>query len=396
MPASDDRIPVTVLSGYLGAGKTTLVNHLLANPGGHEIAVIVNDMGEVNIDAELLASEAADKDGGDGAGGDGGGSDGIVDLTNGCICCRLQDDLLTEAKRLVESREFDYLVVEASGISEPIPIARAFTVGTDDSEIDPADFFDLDTMVTVLDTYGFWKEFDAGSRIPDEPDPTRPLADVLVDGIEFCDVLLMNKCDMVPDDVADEIETVVRRLGPRAEVLRTSYSEVSPEEIVATGKFDFEEATRAPGWKRELAGGAPGEADSARSRDPHADHGHDHDHAGESAAEAHGVTSFVYRESRPFHPGRFDSWLTEWSGDVIRAKGFFYVAGREKRVMGLSRAGRSVQAGPIGEWGSDDPETKLVFIGTDMSEEEMIADLDACLATDAERNRGDLVDPFPA
>jgi len=150
MPASDDRIPVTVLSGYLGAGKTTLVNHLLADPRGHEIAVIVNDMGEINIDTELLASEAADRDGGDGAGGAGGNGGGIVDLTNGCICCRLQSDLLTEAKRLADSREFDYLVVEASGISEPIPIARAFTVGTDDSEIDPTDFFDLDTMVTVL------------------------------------------------------------------------------------------------------------------------------------------------------------------------------------------------------------------------------------------------------
>lgn len=395
MPATDDRIPVTVLSGYLGAGKTTLVNHLLADPGGHEIAVIVNDMGEINIDAELLASEAADRDGGDGAGGNG---DGIVDLTNGCICCRLQDDLLTEAKRLADSREFDYLVVEASGISELIPIARAFTVGADDSEIDPTDLFDLDTMVTVLDTYGFWKEFDAGSSIPDEPDPTRPLADVLVEGIEFCDVLLMNKCDMVPDDALDETETVVRRLGPRAEVLRTNYSEVSPEKIVATGKFDFEEATRAPGWKRELAGGTPGETDADRSRDPHAGHGHaDHARArGGSAAEVHGVTSFVYRESRPFHPERFDSWLAEWSGNVIRAKGFFHLASREERVMGLSRAGRSVQAGPIGEWGGDDPETKLVFIGTDMNEEETIAALDDCLATDAERDSGDFVDPFPA
>ena len=382
MATSDDRIPVTVLSGHLGAGKTTLVNHLLANPGEREIAVIVNDMGEINIDAELLADDADNDDEND--------ESGIVDLSNGCICCRLQDDLLTEAKRLVDSREFDYLVVEASGISEPIPIARALTVGTEEAAVDPTELFDLDTMVTVLDTYGFWKEFDAGSSVPDEPDPTRPLADVLVDGIEFCDVLLLNKCDMVSDDVLNEIETVVARLGPRAEVIRTTYSEIDPGKIVDTGTFDFEEATRAPGWKHELADG-----DEASD---HAGAGHGHDHAyahGESAAEAHGVSSFVYRESRPFHPERFDTWLDEWSGDVIRAKGFFYLAGRQEAVMGLSRAGRSVQAGPLGEWGEETPETKLVFIGTDIDEDEKIEALEDCLATDEEINSKSIADPFP-
>jgi G3E family GTPase len=382
MATTSDRIPVTVLSGYLGAGKTTLVNHLLANPGEREIAVIVNDMGEINIDAELLADDADNDDEND--------ESGIVDLSNGCICCRLQDDLLTEAKRLVDSREFDYLVVEASGISEPIPIARALTVGTEEAAVDPRELFGLDTMVTVLDTYGFWKEFDAGSSVPDEPDPTRPLADVLVDGIEFCDVLLLNKCDMVSDDVLDEIETVVARLGPRAEVIRTTYSEIDPGKIVDTGTFDFEEATRAPGWKHELADG-----DEA-SDHAGAGHGHDHAHAhGESAAEAHGVSSFVYRESRPFHPERFDAWLDEWSGDVIRAKGFFYLAGRQEAVMGLSRAGRSVQAGPLGEWGEETPETKLVFIGTDIDEDEMIEALEDCLATDEEINSKSIADPFP-
>ena len=382
MATTSDRIPVTVLSGYLGAGKTTLVNHLLANPGEREIAVIVNDMGEINIDAELLADDADNDDEND--------ESGIVDLSNGCICCRLQDDLLTEAKRLVDSREFDYLVVEASGISEPIPIARALTVGTEEAAVDPRELFDLDTMVTVLDTYGFWKEFDAGASVPDEPDPTRPLADVLVDGIEFCDVLLLNKCDMVSDDVLDEIETVVARLGPRAEVIRTTYSEIDPGKIVDTGTFDFEEATRAPGWKHELADG-----DEA-SDHAGAGHGHDHAHAhGESAAEAHGVSSFVYRESRPFQPERFDAWLDEWSGDVIRAKGFFHLAGRQEAVMGLSRAGRSVQAGPLGEWGEETPETKLVFIGTDIDEDEMIEALEDCLATDEEINSKSIADPFP-
>jgi G3E family GTPase len=370
---NDAAIPVTVLSGYLGAGKTTLVNHLLSNPGGHDIAVIVNDMGEVNIDAELLA------------GGSGSEDDGIVDLQNGCICCRLQDDLLTEAKRLVDSREFDYLVVEASGISEPIPIARAFTTGTEDTDIDPTRLFDLDTMVTVLDTYGFWKEFEAGSQL-DDPNPTRPLADVLVEGIEFCDVLLMNKVDTVPEDVLEEIEAVVRRLGPRATVTRTNYSEVDPEEILDTGRFDFEAATRDPGWKRDL-GGESGHADHAP-----------HDHTGgRSAAETHGVSSFVYRESRPFHPERLNVWLSEWPAGLIRAKGFFHLASRDETVMGLSQAGRSVQAGPIGEWGGDEPETRLVFIGREMDEDGIRAALDECLVTEGELDGGpgDLADPFP-
>ncbi|MFC6726363.1 CobW family GTP-binding protein, partial [Halobium palmae] len=226
----DDRIPVTVVSGYLGAGKTTLVNRLLRNPGGREIAVVVNDMGEVNIDAELVAREA--------------GEDGVIDLANGCICCRLQDDLVTEVDRLAERRSFDYLLVEASGISEPVPIARAFVEGTEESDVDPTERFRLDTTVSVVDAYGFWKEFDAGASLPADHDPERPLADVLVEGIEFCDVLLLNKCDLVPAETLDEIEGFVRELGPRARLHRTTHSDVDPGAVLGTGRFDFEAAMR--------------------------------------------------------------------------------------------------------------------------------------------------------
>ncbi|GAA0507409.1 GTPase, G3E family [Halorubrum aquaticum] len=357
----DDRIPVTVLSGYLGAGKTTLVNHLLENPGDRRIAVILNDMGEVNVDAELIARENDEE--------------GVIDLSNGCICCRLQDDLLTEADALADSREFDYLLVESSGISEPVPVARAFLEGTDGSEIDPTERFRLDTMVTVLDSYGFWKEFDAGEDLPGGANAgagaDRPLADVLVEGIEFCDVLLLNKTDMVPDDVMDRIESVADRLGPRAERIRTTYSEVDPERVLDTGRFDFEEAKRSAGWKRAIA---ESEAEGGDDED-HAHGGHAHDHA-EGAAAAHGVDSFVYRSDDPLAAGPFADWLGDWDGSVIRAKGFVAVADSEE-VIGVSQAGPSVQAGPIGEWDPDDDRrTRLVLIGEDMDERRLRAELD--------------------
>ena len=361
--SNDDLIPVTVLSGYLGAGKTTMVNHLLANPGDRRIAVILNDMGEVNVDAELVARENDEA--------------GIVDLSNGCICCRLQDDLLSEAATLAASREFDYLLVESSGISEPIPIARAFTEGTEDSEIDPTERFRLDTMVTVLDTYGFWKEFDAGESLPGDGElaADRPLADVLVEGIEFCDVLVLNKTDVVPDDVLDEIESVAERLGPRARRIRTSYSEVDPDEVLGTGRFDFETANRSSGWKRAIAESEGGEESAGEG-----DH-HDHD---EGAAAAHGVDSFVYRSTDALDPEPFAGWLDDWDGAIVRAKGVANVAGTGA-VIGVSQAGPSVQAGPIGEWSSgDDRRTRLVFIGSEMDEARIRRELDALATADPE------------
>ncbi|ELY66393.1 cobalamin synthesis protein P47K [Natronococcus jeotgali DSM 18795] len=360
---------MTILSGYLGAGKTTLVNRLLANEAGYEIAVIVNDMGEVNVDAELIARENE--------------AEGVIDLSNGCICCRLQGDLLEEARRLAETREFDYLLVESSGISEPIPVARVFLEGTEESEIDPTELFELDTTVTVLDTYGFWKEFDAGATLPEgaQPDEERPLSEVLVEGVEFCDVLLLNKTDMVPDDVLEEIETVVERLQPRAERVRTTYAEVDPDLVLGTGRFDFEDAKRSQGWKRELRG------------ESH-DHGHDHG-PDASAAERHGVSSFVFRADEPFRPDELGAWLEDWDESVIRAKGVCHVAGREE-VIGVSQAGPAVQAGPIGEWGPDDDRrTRLVFIGREMDEERLRTELESMLIESGRAIEGDWTDPFP-
>ena len=363
---STSEVPITVISGPLGAGKTTLVNRLLNEPGDRRIAVIVNDMGDVNVDAELIADQT---------------EEGVVDLSNGCICCRLQDDLVIQATRLAEERSFDYLVVEASGISEPIPIARALTEGTGEDSL--PDRFRLDTTVSVVDAYGFWKAFDPEESLPDAaPDPERPLTEVLVDQIEFCDVLLLNKCDIVPEDALESIEAAIRELQPRATLHRTTYSEVDPDTVLDTGLFDFEEARRQQGWKRTLAG----ESEDA---------GHDHGVTAVSAAEAHGVESFVYRRERPFHPKRFDEWLDDWNGEIIRAKGFVWVASRPEAVLGVSQAGSSVQAGPIGEWGDDNPATRLVFIGRDLDRGTIVEGLDSCLVASGERVEQDADDPFP-
>lgn len=365
-----EAVPMTVLSGPLGAGKTTLVNRILNTPGNRRIAVVVNDMGEVNVDAELLDVET---------------DDGMVDLSNGCICCRLQDDLVTEVTRLADERSFDYLVVEASGISEPIPIARTLTVGTDEGH--PPDRFRLDTMVSVVDAYGFWKAFDPAALLPDTaPTPERPLTEVLVDQIEFCDVLLLNKCDMVPDGELDAVERSIQELQPRAELHRTTYCEVDPSAVLGTGLFDFEEARRQQGWKQALAAVERVDEDYSQN---------DHDHGDQPAAAAHGVGSFVYRRNQPFHPERFDSWLDEWNGDIVRLKGFAWVASRPETVLGVSQAGSAVQVGPIGEWGDDDPVTRLVIIGQDLNQEGITATLDDSLASESERTASYPVDPFP-
>lgn len=355
-------VPVTIVSGYLGAGKTTLVNHVLSNQAGYDVAVIVNDMGEINVDAELIAREDE--------------TEGIVDLSNGCICCQLQDDLLTEARRLIDRRAFDYLLVEPSGISEPVPIAQTFLQADG-----IGDRFALDTMVTVLDSYGFYKELDEGGPPgpgPGADAPERPLSEVFIDGIEFCDVLLLNKTDMLPDDALQEIEAVAANLQPRAEQIRTSYSEVAPDRVLGTGRFDFAAVKTSQGWKRQL-----------RDDGDH-DHSHDHDHR--SQADRHGVGSFVYRADEPLDPAQLGAWLSEWEESVVRAKGVCFVGGRDE-VIGVSRAGPSIQAGPIGEWApADTRATRLVFIGREMPEAEIRAGLDECrLGPDQPPGS----DPFP-
>ncbi|MDJ1431359.1 GTP-binding protein [Halostagnicola sp. A-GB9-2] len=388
---SDDRIPVTVLSGSLGAGKTTVLNHVLTADHGMDAAVVVNDMGEVNVDAEAVTQQS-----------DLGGDEEIVELSNGCICCRLRGDMLDEVGRLADQREFDYLLVESSGISEPIPVAQTFAMGFEDATFDPTDTYALDTMVTVVNAHSFWESFDSGSALSKgeiDPESGRVPEEVLLDQIEFCDIILLNKCDLVPDDALEEIEAVLEVLQPRAEIRRTEFGNVETADILDTGRFDFEAAQNSAGWKHELK------------------HEHHHD-----PQEEHGVTSFSYERDRPFHPERIAALLSDLPDELIRAKGFFWSAGREDLAMGIDKAGTSVRAGPSGQWLATLPEsqreqyfaarpgleedwddewgdrmTRLVFIGREFDQEPLVDRLDDCLLTDEEYANEDwdrYADPF--
>ncbi len=360
-------IPVTVVSGYLGAGKTTLVNHVLETTE-KRIAVLVNDMGEVNVDADLVARESE--------------SEGIVDLSNGCICCELRGDLVDAVEGLAESRAFEYLLVESSGISEPVPVAKTFL----DSEELSA--FRLDTLVSVIDAAQFDAAFGDGD-LPERDERVdaegRHPTEVMIDQVECCDVLLLNKRDRLSEGAMNRVETVVSRLAPRAEIVRTEFSAIDPDRILDTGRFDLAEMQRSAGWKRELA---------------HAREGGDHDDHDHSPATAFGVESFVVRYREPFHPGRLDEAFSAFADDesIIRAKGIFLIAGREEAVMGFSQAGDAVRAGPIGRWDPerDDPRSELVFIGRGIDEGAIGERLDACLAEEDERGHVPrTADPFP-
>ncbi|MCU4754436.1 GTP-binding protein [Halobacteria archaeon AArc-curdl1] len=387
--ASDNRIPVTVLSGSLGAGKTTTLNHVLTADHGYEVAVVVNDMGSINIDAEAVTQQT-----------DLGGDEEVIELSNGCICCRLRGDMLEEVGRLAENRDFDYLLVESSGISEPIPVAQTFALGFEDAAFDPTNTYRLDTMVTVVNAHAFWESFDSGASLTSDelaPEAGRIPEEVLLDQIEFCDVLLLNKCDLVPDDALEEIEAVLSKLQPRAKLVRTEFGRVDPAEILGTDRFDFEAAQRGAGWKHELQ--------------------HDHHH---DPQEEHDVTSFVYERRRPFHPARIARALTQLPDELVRVKGYFWSAGREDVAMGVDKAGTSVRAGPAGEWIAPLPKakreqffaarpgiesdwddtwgdrmTRLVFIGRAFDDDTFVDDLDACLLTDREMDEAWSTYPDP-
>lgn len=407
-------IPVTILSGSLGAGKTTLLNHLLRHAGDRDVAVLVNDMGDVNVDADLVA-EGSDLD----------VEGGVAELSNGCICCELQDDLETAVVRLARDRAFDHLVVESSGISEPAPVARLFT-----TESRVAALYDVNALVTVVDARQFLDAF-AGEEAPERrADPgadERPLSDLLVEQIEVSNVVLLNKVDLCTDAELAEAEELIAALQPDAEVVRTEFSAVDPARLLDVDRFDQDELGDLPGWKRALAdadghgggeAGHDGDDHDAGDRDEagHADHAHRH------PDEVYGVTSFTYRRRRPFHPGRIADFLRDLPESVVRSKGTLWVAGNEHRQV-VGQAGPSVRVEAPGPWIASLPEidrdlyrsnrpdlewhdehgdrlTEYVVIGTGMDREAVVDALDDCLLTDEEwaaleDGTLDADDPFP-
>ena len=391
------KLPVTVLSGFLGAGKTTVLTNVLNNREGKKVAVIVNDMSEINIDQSLIQNDVSFNH----------KEEKLVEMSNGCICCTLREDLLIEVAELAKSKKFDYLLIESTGISEPLPVAETFTFEDEDG-VSLSDVSKLDTMVTVVDAVNFLKDYDEAKYLQDVgeslgEDDERSVADLLVDQVEFADVILISKTDLVNKSNINKLTTILKTLNTHAEIIPISNGNVNINEILNTGLFNFEHAQQAPGWLKEING----------------------EHIPET--EEYGISSFVYEARKPFYPKKFHNFLhsKDLSGKLIRSKGFFWLATRPMYAGSWSQAGGIAHHGfagmfwkaiPKDRWPSDketldfinekwvepfgDMRQELVFIGQGLDKDKIINLLDECLLSDEDLLLGrkhweTFSDPFP-
>jgi len=391
------KLPVTVLSGFLGAGKTTVLSHILNNRENKKVAVIVNDMSEINIDAATVKSEVSLNR----------SEEKLIEMSNGCICCTLREDLLEEVNKLAKEGRFDHLVIESTGISEPLPVAETFTFA-DEEGVSLSDVAKLDTMVTVVDAVNFLKDYQEAKYLKDKgeslgEDDERSVADLLVDQVEFADLILISKTDLVNTEDLERLKAILKTLNTDAKVLPIEHGNVDIDKVLNTGLFDFERARQAPGWLKEMRG----------------------EHIPET--EEYGIGSFCYEARRPFHPDKFHEFLhnTKQYGKLIRSKGFFWLATRPEYAGQWSQAGGIARYGfaglfwkavPEKDWPEDeeylasiknqwvepfgDMRQELVFIGQGLDQEKMTQKLDECLLTEEEVLKGreyweTLKDPFP-